>query len=128
MKYHDLLYLCACISVCGFFTDIQGLTFYQCHYPFPWALFMTGNNWLGPVKRLKKLIGIWIGPLGQYSGYTKEAGQARQQLCQMGRWPAEGSSSILTKGILTKLIARLFDSSWTQTVWGGQNAGCRYRW
>lgn len=54
---------------------------------------MTGNTWLGPVKSLKKVFGIWIGPLGLCSGYREEAGQARQQLCQVGQWPAEGSCS-----------------------------------
>lgn len=131
MKYHDLVYLvilCVHAYVCCFLPDLQGLTFYQWYSPFPWALFMTSNNCLGPVKRLKNLIGIWIGPLEQYSGYTKETGQAKQQLCQVGWWPAEGSSSILTKGILTELIARLLDSGWALTIWGRQNAGHRYRW
>lgn len=107
MKYHDLVYLVtlcvhAYVRVASYLISKLRATCYQWYFPFLWALFMTGNNWLGLVKRLKKLIGIWIGPLGQYTGYTKEAGQARQQLCQVGRWPAEGSSSILMEGILKK--------------------------
>lgn len=39
---------------------------------FAWTLLMTGNTWPGTVRRLKKLIGIWIGALGHYSDIGKK--------------------------------------------------------
>lgn len=78
---------------------------------FARVLFMTGSTWLGTVKRLKKLIGISIGPLGHHSGYREEAGWAKQQLCQVGQRPAEGSSSALDK--------RHSDKTGCQVIWQG---------
>lgn len=84
MKHHELVYL---VILC-----VAPNLFLWCSL-LAWALFMTGSTWLGTVKRLKKLIGIWIGALGHCSGCGEEAGQAKQQLCQVGQRPAEGSSS-----------------------------------
>lgn len=112
---------------------------------FAWVLFMTGNTWLGTVKRLKKLIGFWIDPLGHYSGYREEAGQAKQQLCQVGQRPAEGWASVFDKrhsnktdcqviwqGLDTHSLGR--GECWTQAevlrdppVWG-EKTGSAPKW
>lgn len=104
MKHHELVYLfilctCAASNLC------------QWRSLFAWALFMTGNTWPGTVKRLKKLIGIWIGALGHYSDIGKK-------LAKQGNSFAKWASDQL-RVRLARFDKRHSNKTDCQVIWQG---------